>query len=158
MQLSMLDRVTVGTPCTADWGRMRGDERVRFCTQCRKHVYNLSAMTADEAMGLIDEKEGNLCARLYRRNDGTVVTADCRSLRRRLQFSLRAVMTLITALAAVFGIAARVHKEAEKAHAETHEVLMGAMVAPPVMGKLAAPPCPPAAPQGGEEAEGPQAE
>jgi hypothetical protein len=150
MQLSTLDRVTVSTPCTADWGRMRGDERVRFCTLCRKHVYNLSAMTADEALGLIEQKEGNLCARLYRRGDGTVVTADCRSLRRRLQFSLRAVMTLITALAALFGIAARVHKEAEKADTETHEVMMGVMQPLPTTGKLAVPACPAPGPESGE--------
>lgn len=150
MQLTVLDQISVPTPCTADWGRMRGDEQARFCGKCRKHVYNLSAMTADEALRLIEQREGNLCARLYRRGDGTVVTADCRSPRHRLQFSLRAVMTLITALAALFGIAAKVQKQAAEAETETHEAVMGAM-ALPVMGKAVAPSCPPMVPQGGAE-------
>jgi hypothetical protein len=150
MQLSTLDCVTVATPCTADWGRMRGDEQVRFCGQCRKHVYNLSAMTADEALGLIEQKEGNLCARLYRRGDGTVVTADCRSLRRRLQFSLRTVMAVVTAFAAIFGIAARLHREAVEADTESHEALMGDVALPPMMGVVAMPAAPTDGPERAE--------
>jgi hypothetical protein len=56
---------------------MAGDARVRFCASCLKHVYNLSAMTAAEATQLIQEREGNLCARLFRRADGTILTGDC---------------------------------------------------------------------------------
>jgi len=56
---------------------MVGDDRARFCGQCQKHVYNLSSLTADEAVALIREREGGLCARFYRRADGTVLTSDC---------------------------------------------------------------------------------
>jgi hypothetical protein len=73
----LLANVKVASPCTARWGHMIGDERARFCAQCQKHVYNLSAMTAREAADLIREKEGKLCARFYRRADGTVLTSDC---------------------------------------------------------------------------------
>ena len=34
-------------------------------------------MTAEEAVQVIQEKEGHLCVRLYRRADGTMITADC---------------------------------------------------------------------------------
>ena len=56
---------------------MEGDDRARFCGQCRKHVFNLSVMTCAEAEALIREKEGRLCGRFYRRRDGRVLTADC---------------------------------------------------------------------------------
>ena len=73
----LLANVRVASPCTARWGHMAGDEQARFCAQCSKHVYNLSAMTAEAATALIREKEGQLCARFYQRADGTMLTADC---------------------------------------------------------------------------------
>jgi hypothetical protein len=72
-----LDDVRIASPCDESWERMTGDERVRFCDRCQKHVYNLSAMTRDEAERLIEEKDGSMCARLYQRADGTVITTDC---------------------------------------------------------------------------------
>jgi hypothetical protein len=56
---------------------MHGNSRVRFCDHCQKNVYNLSAMTRASAEALLAEHEGHLCARLYRREDGTVITTDC---------------------------------------------------------------------------------
>jgi hypothetical protein len=56
---------------------MIGDERVRFCGQCAKNVYNLSALSREDAEELIHAKDGDLCARMYQRADGTVMTADC---------------------------------------------------------------------------------
>lgn len=56
---------------------MRGDDRVRFCDSCSKNVYNLAGLTAVEATELIGEAEGHVCLRLYRRRDGTLLTADC---------------------------------------------------------------------------------
>src|SRR6185295_16447527 len=56
---------------------MHGDDRVRFCDDCKLNVYNLSAMSRPEAELLIREKEGRLCGMLYRRRDGTVLTRDC---------------------------------------------------------------------------------
>lgn len=68
----------VATPCHANWDEREGDERARFCGQCHKHVYNLSAMSAAAAAELIREKEGKLCVRFYQREDGTVLHGeDC---------------------------------------------------------------------------------
>jgi len=56
---------------------MVGDEHVRFCGQCEKNVYNLSSLPREEAEALLVAKEGKMCVRLYRRDDGTVLTNDC---------------------------------------------------------------------------------
>lgn len=72
-----LENVRIARPCPASWQDMAGDERVRFCSLCGKNVYNLSAMTREAATQLIQEREGQLCALLYRRSDGTLLTADC---------------------------------------------------------------------------------
>jgi hypothetical protein len=72
-----LEVIDIATPCPADWDAMRGGDRVRFCGHCSLNVYNLSAMPRGEAERLVRETEGRVCVRLYRRADGTVVTADC---------------------------------------------------------------------------------
>ena len=72
-----LNQLRIASPCPADWAAMAGDDRSRFCATCEKHVYDFSRMTAAEGLALIREKEGQVCARLWRRPDGTVITADC---------------------------------------------------------------------------------
>ena len=76
-RLPLLDRVAIASPCSADWAAMTGDERARFCQQCEKHFYNISAMSAEEAEGFLRGTAGEACLRIYRRADGTVLTADC---------------------------------------------------------------------------------
>ena len=72
-----LDKVDVAAPCPARWEDMKGGERVRFCEQCRLNVYNLSSMERAEAERLVNETEGRLCVRFFRRADGTMLTDDC---------------------------------------------------------------------------------
>ncbi|HEU0031491.1 MAG TPA: hypothetical protein VFQ53_12720 [Kofleriaceae bacterium] len=76
-RLPVLDNIRVAAPCTAEWSKMVGDDRVRHCGDCKKNVYNLSAMTRDEAQALIVEREGDLCVRYFQRKDGTILTSDC---------------------------------------------------------------------------------
>jgi len=64
---------------------MTGDDRARFCGQCQKNVYNLSAMTRTQIETLIREKEGKFCGRFYRRADGRLLTADCPLRLRRMR-------------------------------------------------------------------------
>ena len=71
-------RLTIASPCPASWDEMKGDERVRFCDECELNVYNLSDMSEEEALKLVEEREGRLCVRFYQRKDGTVLTQDCR--------------------------------------------------------------------------------
>jgi hypothetical protein len=75
--LPQLDTIRIASPCTADWASMTGDERVRHCGQCDRKVYDLSEMTRQQAEALVFQAEGRLCARFYRRADGTILTADC---------------------------------------------------------------------------------
>jgi hypothetical protein len=73
----MIERIRIASPCSANWEQMAGDDRVRHCTECRLNVYNFAAMTRSEAERVIEEREGRLCARIYRRADGTILTKDC---------------------------------------------------------------------------------
>lgn len=76
-RLPVLDDIRIAAPCSASWAAMSGDERVRACGDCNKRVYNLSALTRDEAEALIIEKEGRLCVRYFQRTDGTILLKDC---------------------------------------------------------------------------------
>lgn len=76
-RLPMLDNLRVASPCPASWDDMVGDARVRFCGSCEKNVYNVAALTRSEVAAILLENEGDACMRLYRRADGTVITADC---------------------------------------------------------------------------------
>ncbi len=75
--LTIVEEIRIATPCEANWDEMAGDERVRSCPACSRAVYNIAAMTSAEAAALIAGREGRLCARVFRRADGTVVTSDC---------------------------------------------------------------------------------
>jgi hypothetical protein len=84
---------------------MHGDDRVRFCDYCQLNVYNISALSRSEAESLIASTEGRLCARLFRRVDGTVLTKDCpvglRALRMRVSKRAAAVFAAVMSLCGV---------------------------------------------------------
>ena len=96
------DRLRIASPCPASWEQMNGDDRVRLCELCNLHVYNIAELTASEAKLLIANAEGRICARLYRRADGTVITKDCpvglRAIRRRVATVAGAVFAAILSL------------------------------------------------------------
>lgn len=103
-----IDRLRIATPCQISWDEMTGDSRVRFCDHCQLNVYNISELSRIEAEKLIASTEGRLCARMFRRADGTILTKDCpvglRALR--LRVAKRAALTLaaiVSLSAAVFG-------------------------------------------------------
>ena len=102
-----LDNIRVAAPCSADWDSMFGNERVRLCEQCHLNVYNLSEMSRVEADRLINEAEGRLCVRFYRRRDGSILTQNCpvglRAIKRRLSRVATAVATFILSLMAGVG-------------------------------------------------------
>jgi hypothetical protein len=101
----ILDHIKIASPCTANWEAMEGDDRVRFCAECKKNVFNISAMTRSEAEALIREKNGGLCLRLFRRKDGTVLTEDCptglrarsRRLALRMTWAISGLLSFATA-------------------------------------------------------------
>ncbi len=94
-----LGSLRIAKPCQASWEGMDGDERVRHCTLCSLNVYNFAEMTPIAVRDLLVRTEGRVCARLYRRADGTVITRDCPTgLRAMQQRASRAAAALIAAL------------------------------------------------------------
>jgi len=91
-------RVKIASPCRARWEDMTGDDRSRYCHQCRKHVFDFSAMPAEEVADLIRAKEGKLCGRFYRRRDGTMLTANCPVGAARYSLRVRALAVTATTL------------------------------------------------------------
>lgn len=82
--LPLLQRAQIAAPCSARWDDMSGDDRTRHCAQCDLDVHNVAAMTESEAEALLRaafDDDGSitqrLCARIYRRADGTILTANC---------------------------------------------------------------------------------
>jgi hypothetical protein len=107
MTSRVLDRVRVAAPCKAEWKWMYGNDRVRFCSQCNLNVYNLSAMTREEAELLVLQTEDRLCVRFYRRSDGTVLTRNCpvglQRIKNRLTNTKNHIITALLGLAAYVG-------------------------------------------------------
>jgi hypothetical protein len=140
----LLDRTEIASPCTADWNAMAGDDRRRFCSQCRLHVHDLSAMTSDEALDLLRAAgQGRLCVRLWRRADGTVLTRDCPvGRRRRLRWAWARAAALASTLWAAFGCSRSAPSNGGGPRgAAPSRVEMGDVAAPPrpVMGEAALP-------------------
>ena len=103
-----LSNIRIASPCPADWEKMVGDECVRHCSECNLNVYNLSAMAERQVQELIAGSRGKrLCARFYRRADGTVLTRDCpwslRSLKRRASRIAAVIMAALMSIGIAFG-------------------------------------------------------
>lgn len=103
-----LQEIRIAAPCKAEWKWMYGNERVRFCGQCNLNVYNLTAMTAEQAEDIIRRAEGQLCVRFYRRRDGTILVKNCpvgiRSLKEKLTSTRTAVISALLSFLAYLGI------------------------------------------------------
>lgn len=158
-----LESIRVASPCRADWDKMQGDDKARFCQSCAKNVYNLSAMSHKEAEALVQEKEGKLCVRFYERADGTVLTDDCPvGIKRLRRAALRPVAWLAAGAAALaaWGMALfGVHPALASGSNEPVCVLKGNVapimgaapmmgdVSPPLMGEAMPVPTPTAKPK-----------
>lgn len=142
-QLPLLDRARIASPCPAKWEDMRGDDRRRFCNKCEKHVYNVVAMPRAEAEAMLrDAVEGTAempCLRIYRRNDGTILTADCPVGVKRKR---RRAVVAGAAISAGFGLAAAamltpttgdVAVEPHELAPEDADLTAGQLVVPAVM-------------------------
>jgi hypothetical protein len=101
-----LDRIVILVACHADWNGMTGDQRVRHCAECDKNVFHLSELTRPQAEALLRQYEGNLCARFYRRPDGTVLTKTCEQGLRAASRRLASRVSVLMSTALVFTPAA----------------------------------------------------
>jgi len=162
---SPLDAIEIAKPCSANWSEMTGDERVRRCALCKLDVYDLSRMSRIDAETLLADRTGRTCVRLWRRADGTVITADCpvgvRAAWRKVRWAVAAALAACVAAAAMFaprgaadgpagGVRRFIQTHVAPPPSDPPPVMgdvcapppkMGeATTAPPVMGKIAAPP------------------
>lgn len=96
----VVNRTKLAARCPASWDGMVGGDSVRHCGLCDKNVYDFSGLTAMEATALIAKHEGNVCVRLWRRRDGTVLTADCEVGRRRRRSRGKALAAALAVTAA----------------------------------------------------------
>ena len=78
-----LDAITIPVACPVPWDDMYGDRRTRFCNKCSQDVHDVSELTAAEAVQLLTGGVQFPCLRVYRRQDGRVMTADCMNRRER---------------------------------------------------------------------------
>src|SRR5262245_20061225 len=102
---SPLDAITVAAPCTVPWETMRGDDRKRYCEQCRLNVYDFSRMTRGEAEAMLRAAEGQrVCGRLVRRADGTLVTRDCGRVRAAIERRTRWIRTAAATMLGAIGL------------------------------------------------------
>jgi hypothetical protein len=119
-----LNNIKIAWPCNADWNEMVGDERTRFCGECKLNVYNLSGMSQREAENLLINSEGRLCVRFYKRADGAVLTKDCpvgwKAIKQRISKTATAFASLVFATFSGIGLANYFSKPSESQ-------IMGAM-------------------------------
>src|SRR5215470_11348444 len=71
-----LDQLKIVSPCSTDWDQMSGDEKRRFCVECDKFVYNFSQMTRQQVEAIVSIHQGQMCARITRRPDGSLLTLE----------------------------------------------------------------------------------
>jgi len=76
---------------------MRGGERRRYCSHCRKAVHNLSEMTAREMEGLLERVNGGLCATYESDARGQMVKHTSDHVLARLFLKTRKALTAILA-------------------------------------------------------------
>lgn len=153
-----LSEITVSTPCPMDWNQMCGDNRTRYCTACGKDVHDFAQMTSAQANALLRDNDGDVCGRLSRFADGTIMTADfgapTEPAKIPWQFNIRSLMGVIAGLAATLGIARLVADETSNATPPPNAPLLTrAPFLTHTVGKVAYRPSPtPAAPSNGVSA------
>jgi hypothetical protein len=121
-RISFLQDIRVASACPAKWAEMDGDDHKRFCHQCQKHFYNFAEMPADDVDALLES--GDVCGRLYRRADGTILTADCPtgfriSRKRLLGWTLRVTTFVLMVTGAGLAAMANVEPNGGNAFART---------------------------------------
>ena len=84
--LPLFQQARIASPCSMRWEEMTptGDAHTRRCEQCDLNVHNFAGMTAEQAESVLRSafnadgtRNRRICAGIYRRVDGTIITADC---------------------------------------------------------------------------------
>lgn len=150
-----LDRVQVAKPCPASWADMTGDDRVRHCGSCNLDVYDISAMSSDEAQEFLASRTGagRTCIRFFRRADGRLLSRDCpvgvRAAWRRMTWAAAALLAGGFAAAAMFaprGSAMWQTTPLRQVHEFVNTMLGAPSPSPVTMGEMKCPSPPPPPP------------
>ena len=91
---------SIAKPCKESWAAMNGGSRERHCQLCDKQVYNFAAMTPREIEKLVLKSDGKLCARITRREDGSLVTLEAQP---RVSIAAQVAVSASLALSAAAG-------------------------------------------------------
>lgn len=94
----LLDVIDIAEPCQVPWETMSGDERIRFCGQCKKSVYNISDMSSASAENFLQANVGSVCLTFIRRSDGTIVTDACPKFFRPVRNCYRVLQKVVVLL------------------------------------------------------------
>lgn len=90
---------TIKQRCSADWEKMRGDDKRRFCESCQKFVHNVSAMSRTERETFADLANRRECVFYSQRPDGEILDLSFLvKLRRWLPFLRLACWSALLAL------------------------------------------------------------
>lgn len=76
--LAVVDSLSIVSPCAVD-DFDRGAQKIGgdwYCEHCEQRVFNIAAMSRKEVADLIERTEGNFCATIARRHDGSLITAE----------------------------------------------------------------------------------
>jgi hypothetical protein len=98
----LMKQARIASPCSANWDEMPGDEKMRLCGQCNKHVLNAIEMTDEEVLQAFARIAAGqrVCMQLYRRADGTFLTKDCPVGFKKLQAQARKAISRVAAVIA----------------------------------------------------------
>ena len=55
----------ISSPCPKSWDDLVGDDRIRYCGQCRLNVYNFAEMGREEVERIVRRSEGRICGTLF---------------------------------------------------------------------------------------------
>lgn len=85
-KLKIINSLEVSSPCHNDNFASNSTETKSgwYCGECKKVVHDLSRYTQKDILKLIDETEGNFCALIKRKADGSVLTKEPPSYSRAL--------------------------------------------------------------------------
>ena len=74
---SSLNDLCIAAPCQFGWENMIGNDAKRFCGGCNLNVYNTSVISATQVQNILQMDPNQVCLRIHRRPDGTMITDEC---------------------------------------------------------------------------------
>lgn len=94
----VLDQISVPVPCPMSWSAMEGDDKVRFCGECNRHVWNFFEMTDEEILRVLRENPARVCAQIVKNAEGVLVTKSNHRVRSKYRFSMLSMLIVATCL------------------------------------------------------------